>query len=196
MNRKDEKMNLKFEINGDSIKVNGEEYIPKRTMDEIMAKVMAVVQSYPQGAVETIVVKQQDLNNESKSKRKKYPRRDDVISFNEREANPFHISRVDKKGNIYHIKNKNWGIEGKYKWDIDAVYYVRNHEFDGMTYRDSINIAKHLNLDGRLVRQIIWNLREGIFTPWFEEYEKQLYSVPVTKIQNNPQKRREGGYYG
>jgi len=101
----------------------------------------------------------------------------------------------DKDG---HILYKRGGRNGhKSKWTMHNVIDIQqwmNHgkRMDGKQIK---KIADKYNLTPVLVRDIIYNLNEGHLQLWIDRWIEKSAKKPKTPVINNPQKRKEIGWY-
>lgn len=90
------------------------------------------------------------------------------------------------------------------KWRIQQAIVIKEsmnkNTSNGMTYADTIEIAKKVRLDKETTRRIMYNLEYGDLGvhigKWRLNYVVNAPKKQAKPIENNPQKRRESAIYG
>ena len=89
------------------------------------------------------------------------------------------------------------------KWRIQQAIVIKEsmnqNTSKGMTYADTIEIAKKVCLDKETTRRIMYNIEYGSLGVYIGKWRlENMVNAPKKQpkpIENNPQKRRESGLY-
>lgn len=104
--------------------------------------------------------------------------------------NIWDINIMDDNGNFFTDKRK---LKIHIKHVLKAQRYIRKN----MTFDDFAELRNMLGLDYYLTHRLIYNIQEGVFKPYIQQWNKQTQPKIGNKdvpLQNNPEKRKEMGY--
>lgn len=124
-----------------------------------------------------------------------------------RDDNKFTISKSRKE--IYNIKGMKPTGEfyiykaGKFNLNIHQVLKVKSRVIGkNITIGKAKQIASDVGLSYHMLQKVVYNLQQGIFDSYIQEWNERINKtflnnnkVKQMPIQNNPEKRIEGGYY-
>ena len=124
-----------------------------------------------------------------------------------RSLKPFKYNSVNGKiMQVDHVLPDGRIILGKgrmAKWRIQQAIVIKEsmnqNTTNGMTYADTIEIAKKVRLDKETTRRIMYNIEHGSLGVYIGKWRlENVVNAPKKQpkpIENNPQKRRESGLY-
>ena len=105
----------------------------------------------------------------------------------------YKIINMDESGHFYGKPNK------KLIFDVRDVIAI-NKQYNNKTTKESIQkMSKDFSLPIDTIHRIIYNIDQNTFIDYVKEYLSSVNEIKIknkkVSTQNNPQKRKEGGYY-
>lgn len=106
---------------------------------------------------------------------------------------PYKIAKVLKDGTISDSQHTR-------DWTVQDVLYIQRNMKKVDTRDDFKKLCADVNkfnekLTNTVIGRIMWNLENGYLDNAIEVYHNLQYSHKQLPLQNNPQKRKEMGYY-
>ena len=181
--------------------IDGVKYVPQ-TEDsvQIMEQVLKSQMFLSDDAIGKIIDEFKNFKGEIKTPEKPKKGRaksSDSFKYNKEVARMFKIARVEPNGTVIFER-------GRYQrstWTIqqagDILNCMHRGKSTNMLRSDVHRICKEHNLTYSVVARIMYNLEYGDLCEWISKW-KEMNTPKLTRkqvpVQNNPQKRREGGY--
>jgi len=174
------------------VRINGIKYVPysdkpNTTQCNRLSKILASECPYMARSEMTRVVKLFEGTDAPKVKPKtKKPQKVDGKLFNYGNFRDF-----DEKGHILHKRGKptSWTISNA----IDIQQWMKNGRMDDARIK---KLADKYGISTKTIKDIMYNLDKGSLQLWIDRWlEKQSASKSKTPIVNNPEKRKEIGWF-
>lgn len=108
---------------------------------------------------------------------------------------PYVITSMSEDGSLYAYKH------GKIIVNIHQVIQIKLRVVDKtVTVDRAKQVASDIGIPYDTFNRIVYNIQIGTFNEYMAEWRNRINETPISKMpiktQNNPEKRREQGYYG
>lgn len=124
-----------------------------------------------------------------------YAKGDDIFKPYASSHLPYVITSMSEDGSLYAYKH------GKIIVNIHQVIQIKLRAVDkDITVDRAKQVASDLGIPYDTFNRIVYNIQIGTFDEYMSEWRIRINETPISKMpiktQNNPEKRREQGYYG
>lgn len=188
----------------ETINLGGEEYyvLKKEEIDSIKAQkdkaeqdlknIQTIVGNAFKGLDGLIGLKQSVPEKKTASTGKKYKNRDRLFEPASSAQMLWKISDIDMDGSFYGVGRR------KLKVSIKDVFKLKEIYHKGLTYGEVSDLQEELGLDYQMMHRLIYNYEKNIFDKWMVRWNSMTQpkvGMQHKPLVNNPEKRKESGYF-